>query len=119
MQYKHLILLSLLLASIFPTAALAGRGGGKKHHGDAPQACGQPYAAYESASPLWYYGRHDGLPPGLARKNRLPPGIQKHLLERGSLPPGLQKRVLAPNGYRSGWREYPPSRPGLLVIVNF
>ncbi len=34
-----------------------------------------------------------GLPPGLAKRDRLPPGLEKQLRERGTLPPGLQKRV--------------------------
>ena len=37
-----------------------------------------------------YYGRH-GVPPGLAKKHKLPPGLQKQLRERGHLPPGLEK----------------------------
>ncbi len=36
-----------------------------------------------------YYGR--GLPPGLAKKHKLPPGLQKQLHERGHLPPGLER----------------------------
>jgi hypothetical protein len=31
-----------------------------------------------------------GLPPGLAKKDKLPPGLQKQLVRRGELPPGLQ-----------------------------
>ncbi len=34
-----------------------------------------------------------GLPPGLAKKDRLPPGLERHLQRNGTLPPGLQKRV--------------------------
>jgi hypothetical protein len=34
-----------------------------------------------------------GLPPGLAKKDRLPPGLQKQLARNGQLPPGLQKRI--------------------------
>jgi hypothetical protein len=34
-----------------------------------------------------------GLPPGLAKKERLPPGLQKQLARNGQLPPGLQKKV--------------------------
>ncbi len=34
-----------------------------------------------------------GLPPGLAKKDRLPPGLEKQLQRNGTLPPGLQKRV--------------------------
>lgn len=36
----------------------------------------------------------EGLPAGLARKDALPPGLQKHLEKHGTLPPGLQKRTL-------------------------
>jgi hypothetical protein len=43
-----------------------------------------------------YYHRSSpskGLPPGLAKKRKLPPGLQKHLDKNGKLPPGLQKRL--------------------------
>jgi hypothetical protein len=33
------------------------------------------------------------LPPGLAKKERLPPGLQKQLARNGQLPPGLQKKL--------------------------
>jgi hypothetical protein len=38
-------------------------------------------------------GDRSGLPPGLAKKDRLPPGLEKQLQKNGKLPPGLQKRV--------------------------
>ena len=38
--------------------------------------------------------KHKGLPPGLARKEQLPPGLQKQLERNGTLPPGLAKRDL-------------------------
>ncbi len=34
-----------------------------------------------------------GLPPGLAKREQLPPGLQRQLLKNGKLPPGLQKRI--------------------------
>lgn len=34
-----------------------------------------------------------GLPPGLAKRESLPPGLQKHIQKKGKLPPGLQKKV--------------------------
>ena len=43
-----------------------------------------------------YYHRDSpskGLPPGLAKRGKLPPGLQKHLDKNGKLPPGLQKRL--------------------------
>ena len=39
-----------------------------------------------------YYSTQ-GLPPGLAKRQSLPPGLRKQLRERGQLPPGLQKRL--------------------------
>ena len=33
------------------------------------------------------------LPPGLAKREQLPPGLQKQLERNGTLPPGLEKRV--------------------------
>ena len=39
-----------------------------------------------------YYGAN-ALPPGLAKRQSLPPGLRKQLRERGTLPPGLQKRL--------------------------
>jgi hypothetical protein len=35
-----------------------------------------------------------GLPPGLAQRQHLPPGLQKHIERTGRLPPGLEKRRL-------------------------
>ncbi len=35
-----------------------------------------------------------GLPPGLAKRSELPPGLKRQLERNGTLPPGLQKKVL-------------------------
>ena len=34
-----------------------------------------------------------GLPPGLAKRDTLPPGLQRQLQRNGTLPPGLQSRI--------------------------
>lgn len=34
------------------------------------------------------------MPPGLARKDSPPPGLQNQIVKNGELPPGLQARVL-------------------------
>lgn len=39
-----------------------------------------------------YYHRH--LPPGLAKRSSLPPGLQKQVQRRGHLPPGLEGKSL-------------------------
>ncbi len=41
----------------------------------------------------WFRRNASGLPPGLAKRDRLPPGLEKQLRERGTLPPGLRKRI--------------------------
>jgi hypothetical protein len=60
----------------------------------------------------WFSTNYNNLPPGLAKRDRLPPGLEKQLRERGTLPPGLQKKVqplpldlerqlsVLPTGYR-------------------
>lgn len=39
-------------------------------------------------------GNKKGLPPGLAKREQLPPGLQKQIARNGQLPPGLQTRDL-------------------------
>ena len=41
----------------------------------------------------WFHSNLAGLPPGLAKREQLPPGLQKQLVKNGTLPPGLQKKV--------------------------
>ncbi len=41
----------------------------------------------------WLSSNRGNLPPGLAKRDRLPPGLEKQLERNGTLPPGLQKRV--------------------------
>ena len=41
----------------------------------------------------WFRTNTSNLPPGLAKRETLPPGLQKHLVRNGTLPPGLQKKI--------------------------
>lgn len=41
----------------------------------------------------WFTQNRSGLPPGLAKRDKLPPGLERQLRERGKLPPGLQKKI--------------------------
>jgi hypothetical protein len=46
---------------------------------------------------IGYYShkkKSKGMPPGLAKKDTLPPGLQKHIVKHGELPPGLESRNL-------------------------
>ena len=72
----------------------------------------------------WYHEQDGNLPPGLAKKDRLPPGLEKQLERRGTLPPGLQKK-LQPCPVELE-RRLPPPPPGYshtiieghIVLVN-
>ena len=72
-----------------------------------------------------YYREHPrGLPPGLAKREDLPPGLERQLRRNGRLPYGLQKRVVwfprdlderlgpVPYGYRRCWVG------GNVLVVN-
>ncbi len=60
-------------------------------------------------------GKSGEMPPGLAKKDSLPPGLQKQLQKNGKLPPGLAKRDLP-----SGLEGRLPMRKGQkrLIVGN-
>jgi len=43
----------------------------------------------------WFHDSKNlsGLPPGLANREQLPPGLQRQLQRNGKLPPGLEKKI--------------------------
>jgi hypothetical protein len=41
----------------------------------------------------WYRDHENNLPPGLAKRDRLPPGLERQLRVRGTLPPGLRDKI--------------------------
>lgn len=41
----------------------------------------------------YFRDNRSGLPPGLAKREKLPPGLERQLRKNGRLPPGLQKKV--------------------------
>lgn len=91
-------LAALALASSFALAQGHGNGHGSGHgnnkHGEDDDASAYGFSDHDrDAIRVWYHDHQDSLPPGLAKKDRLPPGLEKQLAERGTLPPGLQKRI--------------------------
>ena len=42
-------------------------------------------------------GKSKKMPPGLAKRQHLPPGLERHIEKNGTLPPGLAKRDLPPD----------------------
>ena len=57
----------------------------------------------------------EGLPPGLAKRGTLPPGLQRQLQRNGTLPPGLQSKVYHLPYDLEG--RLPSKRAGLSRIV--
>ena len=41
----------------------------------------------------WFTTNQSSLPPGLAKRETLPPGLERQLRERGTLPPGLRDKI--------------------------
>ena len=43
----------------------------------------------------WFHDSQNlkGLPPGLAKREQLPPGLQRQLAKNGKLPPGLEQKL--------------------------
>jgi Ni/Co efflux regulator RcnB len=67
-----------------------GNGHGKGHekgHGH------ETYSDHDGDIHDWYRAHYSNLPPGLAKRDRLPPGLERQLVVRGTLPPGLQKKM--------------------------
>jgi Ni/Co efflux regulator RcnB len=118
------VVASLMLTSNFAMTQGHGNGHGKGHnkHGDDDEDFYKDRD--REAVRGWYDGHENDLPPGLAKKDRLPPGLEKQLVRRGTLPPGLQKRLQpCPRDLE---RQLPPPPPecahvlvgGHIVLLN-
>ncbi len=105
---KHPWVISLFLLILFgatvPFALAQGKGKGKGQGSkdkDAAVVEGSGtnvrvvFSSQDRSVVSGWFHEHgsSGLPPGLAKRDRLPPGLERQLRERGSLPPGLQKKL--------------------------
>jgi len=84
----------LTLSCNFALAQGHGHGKGHNKHGDDDDQGEHFYNDHDrEAMRGWYDSHQSNLPPGLAKRDQLPPGLEKQLARRGTLPPGLQKRL--------------------------
>jgi Ni/Co efflux regulator RcnB len=108
---KRLFLMALaVLLSLEPSAAFAdrdhgqGHGQGRGHDKDKDKGEDRDdrddakaerhyYREHDRDLHDWYRAHYNNLPPGLAKRDRLPPGLERQLAVRGTLPPGLQKKM--------------------------
>ena len=95
--------------------------GHEKHEHDWDH---QRYADHDRDLRDWYRGHYRSLPPGLAKRDRLPPGLEKQLVVRGVLPPGLRTKMQpCPREVEAFLPPPPPNHVhvfigGNLVLVN-
>lgn len=106
-------LIGVLAATlVVPFAPAQRKTAGDKVREVLPEAA-QVFTVQEQTIMKNYFrDNRSGLPPGLAKRDRLPPGLERQLQRRGTLPPGLQKKVqpfpadlerrlrVLPTGYR-------------------
>lgn len=117
------------LALAFAVPAFADKGGkGKEKDKDAPSAAahapgkgehGRPDFSDKERSAIESYfernpGARDQLPPGLAKKNKIPPGWQKKIRRGEPVPPDLWEfRVPLPHEILV---KLPPPPPGVVLV---
>jgi len=112
--------MALALASSFALAQGNGKGHGNGHGKDkGGNRDDEPEYSFSDhdrdAMRDWYHAHRNSLPPGLAKKDRLPAGMEKQLEDRGTLPPGLQKRIQPVPVEME--RELPPPPPDCAHVV--
>jgi len=105
-----MVLLVVMLLPAGQAAAAQGRGQekkvekadkGKKADKDAGKQKDDPAPKVVAvdrdghARVIREYAHAGSLPPGLAKRETLPPGLSKQLRENGELPPGLEKHWVA------------------------
>ncbi|HUC28616.1 MAG TPA: hypothetical protein VMR80_03490 [Candidatus Acidoferrum sp.] len=82
------------------------------------------YADHDRDIHGWYRAHYSNLPPGLAKRDRLPPGLERQLVVSGTLPPGLRKKMQpCPHELEVMLPPPPPNYAhvvigGSLVLVN-
>jgi hypothetical protein len=108
---KRFIVVAILIAAFGSTAGWAqgksqGRGRGDEGKPEAKPDAKPNVKADPKGGPVFgggdiriirdWFGNSSnlkGLPPGLAKRDSLPPGLEKQLRRNGSLPPGLEKKI--------------------------
>jgi hypothetical protein len=119
MRYRRL--LHTFIAGLFTltcTLALAqGHGQGHDKHEDQDDDRDRHYYSDHDQDGMrgWYHDQDGHLPPGLAKRDQLPPGLERQLRVRGTLPPGLRNKMMpCPEELE---RRLPPRLPGYAHFV--
>lgn len=97
-----IVVFSALSLAIPASAALAGQGRGQAKKSQKAEKAQKKGGGDQAIvvdrdghlRVIREYASAGSLPPGLAKREQLPPGLRKQLRERGALPPGLQKHLV-------------------------
>ena len=119
---KTILTVLLAVALMAPVAAAQGKSKGKKKKsgsGDSGASLSVDFSFGKTADKYvreWFNDSSNatGLPPGLANREELPPGLQRHLQKNGVLPPGLQKKLVP---LPSSLTSHLPKPPGGIELV--
>ena len=97
------LLVFFLLASLISPNLIGAKGGKGKSKDAHEKAAGVAveidfrvfWEGQEDTIRAWFSNKQnlEGLPPGLAKRERLPVGLERQLQKNRTLPPGLEKRV--------------------------
>ena len=94
LRNKGIVTCALAIGLFLSQPIAFGQGKGKGHNKHDEDQGEQYYKDHDRDEARGWYNEHErNLPPGLAKKDRLPPGLEKQLVRNGTLPPGLQKRI--------------------------
>ncbi len=103
MRCRIWLVISVALMVIL-TGGIASAQKGKKQSSAPKGKAGEPVSSTQAKLVIteqervlaknYFANPNAGLPPGLARREQLPPGLEKQLRERGTLPPGLQQKLI-------------------------
>ncbi len=106
MSWKRWVSLSVASVFVMGTMALADHGRGREdddgeyresHYGDHDRHGDHDRRYYSDRDREvmrhWRDDDRDHLPPGLAKREQLPAGLERQLRVRGTLPPGLRRRM--------------------------
>ena len=99
-------------------------GNGHGHDHDNGRGHDRYDAHDRGAARDWYRAHHSHLPPGLAKRDRLPPGLEAQLVVRGTLPAGLRRQMQpCPHELEAMFPPPPPNYAhvvigGNVVLVN-
>jgi len=108
----------LILALAISLSGVARADGHGRHDRDDDDDHGRHYYSDHDRDYMrgWYHDHdREGLPPGLAKRDQLPPGLERQLRVRGTLPPGLRKRMMpCPEEME---RQLPPPPVGCAHVV--